>query len=165
MKLICKKTYSLVVGGTTTIGYSVDSEWEGLVKLSNGVGTYAIVKLAKPTPSEALRYVELVGGNELHVEKLIDASDGLLDSYRLEQQQELPKSAPEEPVRSSQEIIKQTEEVALAILRGLGYERLGTVKWGDELQGRPAQAWRLACEIQEILTDTDVANAIADVEG
>ena len=68
--------------------------------------------------------------------------------------------------RSDSEIVQQTEVLAavLALWKwGLELED-GSQPFRDTLNRKGAECWRLACEIQEMLTQTDVYNAVAIVD-
>ncbi len=92
--------------------------------------------------------------------------------YAVAQMQQRPLPAPQAqpadalPQRTEAEIVKQTEELAKYLLRW---------KWGLEPESPEAElrnsgnlkaqvCWNAACEIQELITDTDVENAVSELD-
>jgi ElaB/YqjD/DUF883 family membrane-anchored ribosome-binding protein len=71
------------------------------------------------------------------------------------------------PGRTDQQIVDQTEELGRFLLKeavGTGYHVAEGRNLRDMEHGRGAFAWRLACEIQEMLTATDPLNALANLQ-
>lgn len=70
-------------------------------------------------------------------------------------------------MRSNQEIIDQTNEVARIILASRGYiTEQGTAFHTEEAQKdiRMASSWQAACKISELLTETDPQEAVDELE-
>lgn len=73
-----------------------------------------------------------------------------------------------EPVgRSADQIVQQTDELALLLMREV-YQRKpagdSAPTLRDSADPRGQFCWRLACQIQEMLTNTDPENALAELE-
>lgn len=67
--------------------------------------------------------------------------------------------------RSDQEIVDQTEELA-RMLGSWAHNRAPApgVLMRDTLDPRGQSCWQMACKIQDLLTGTDVGNALAELE-
>lgn len=71
-------------------------------------------------------------------------------------------------MRTDQEIVDQTEELALNFMRyfydevPIGSEEPLTFR--DSKNTRAQRCWSAACFAQELLTQTDVSNAVAELE-
>lgn len=74
------------------------------------------------------------------------------------------KSAPTEPLRSDDEIVAQTEELAAMLLawRWEQQPESPDTQFRHSLNARAQNCWSAACRIQDMLTGTDAENA-ADV--
>lgn len=70
------------------------------------------------------------------------------------------------PMRTNEEIVEQTEELAAKLMLW---------RWGQEAEGKDFEyrysgnaraqgCWAAACKIQEMITGTDVQNAVAEVD-
>jgi hypothetical protein len=74
--------------------------------------------------------------------------------------------AQQEPGRTDLEIVDQTEELAGLLMRTFHRREkadpLSTFRGTQDI--RASQCWQIACEIQEMLTDTDPMNAVAEVD-
>lgn len=67
--------------------------------------------------------------------------------------------------RSDQEIVDQTEDLAARLLQWAFSAHLTEGQnFRDSMNARANSCWRMACEIQEMLTHTDVSNAVANLE-
>ena len=67
--------------------------------------------------------------------------------------------------RSDKELIEQTNELANKMLNTLGYKCQNEIfKFYKSNILRARLAWNLACLAQEFLTDTDIENALANLE-
>lgn len=66
-------------------------------------------------------------------------------------------------VRHPQEIIDQTNQVAQKIANWMGFE-LEHGEFHRATADRAQGIWKLACQIQEFMTETDVENALAEIE-
>ena len=70
-------------------------------------------------------------------------------------------------MRSAQDIVNQTNEIARIIYKGRGYAtKVGAVFHTETINRHPheRQCWQSACLIQELMTNTDVYDAIAELE-
>lgn len=69
-------------------------------------------------------------------------------------------------MRTDQEIVDQTNELARLCLRfiGTGYEVPEGHKFYEANDPRSQRAWKMACEIQEHMTATDPNDALANIE-
>lgn len=75
-----------------------------------------------------------------------------------------PQPAEQQP-RSAATIVEQTEQVAATLATALFGSELPAGENFRESENLRAQAcWRVAADIQEQLTDTDVENAVAEME-
>lgn len=69
--------------------------------------------------------------------------------------------------RTAQEIVDQTNEIARIIYARRGYQTpVGTEFHTETINRHPheTQCWEAACEIQELLTETDVNDALDELE-
>lgn len=66
--------------------------------------------------------------------------------------------------RSSQEIVDQTLEIAAVIYNYRGYVASPGFKFYQSKHPHEIGAWIAACEIQELITGTDVYDALSDLE-
>lgn len=67
--------------------------------------------------------------------------------------------------RSEQFLIEQTNQLANKMLNAIGYKcQDKNFKFYESNTPRAKLAWRLACIAQEFLTDTDIENALANLE-
>jgi hypothetical protein len=70
-------------------------------------------------------------------------------------------------MRTAQEIVDETNEVARRIYKAMGYVVPEGTDFHTEKPNRHPQevmCWELACDIQGLLTRTDVENALAELE-
>jgi hypothetical protein len=65
--------------------------------------------------------------------------------------------------RTDEEIIAQTEELAKMLALEDGWVRRSQRRWHESENPRTRKYWRMACIAQEILTNTDVENALANL--
>ncbi|MCG9124266.1 hypothetical protein LH460_06220 [Laribacter hongkongensis] len=70
---------------------------------------------------------------------------------------------PDSYPRKAQYIVDQTNEIAVLISTFMGYE-LTSGQFHKATATRGRAIWNLACEIQELMTDTDVENALQEIE-
>jgi hypothetical protein len=67
--------------------------------------------------------------------------------------------------RTDQQIVDQTEELAKFLLSWkYGHKPETTSPMRDAIHPKAEDSWEAACHVQEMLTATDVNNAIAEVE-
>jgi hypothetical protein len=79
----------------------------------------------------------------------------------------LPDAAPvQEPTyRTDQQIVDQTEELAKFLLSWkYGHVPETDKPMRDAIHPKAEDSWQAACRVQEILTDTDPMNAVAEVD-
>lgn len=75
-----------------------------------------------------------------------------------------PQEMKTVPVRSAQQIVDQTEELAALLMKEV-YQRHGEgIRFHESQNPRAQHVWRLACQIQELLTDTDPEDALMELE-
>ena len=70
-------------------------------------------------------------------------------------------------MRTDQEIIDQTNAIARIIYKGMGYQTPKGTEFHTEAVNRhphERSCWNSACEIQELMTDTEVQNCIDNLE-
>ena len=70
-------------------------------------------------------------------------------------------------MRTSQEIVDQTNAIARIIYKQMGYVApQGYEFHGETINRHPheRQCWRSACLIQELMTFTDAEDALSDIE-
>jgi hypothetical protein len=65
--------------------------------------------------------------------------------------------------RTDEEIVAQTEELAKTLALEDGWVRKSPRRWHESENPRTRKYWRMACIAQEILTNTDVENAVANI--
>lgn len=76
-----------------------------------------------------------------------------------------PAAPAEQPSRTDQEIVEQTERVAsLIALAFHGSVMEAGHTYRDTKNPKAALCWQVACKIQDELTQTDVENAITEIE-
>lgn len=68
------------------------------------------------------------------------------------------------PDRTNKQIVKQTNDLARAFYQALGYQVKEGYRFDRARHPQEIGMWRLACIAQEMLTDTDAENALAEVE-
>lgn len=68
------------------------------------------------------------------------------------------------PVRTDAEIVQQTEDLAALLANKFFQSTLLNGNFRDSVHPRGAACWAAACEVQELLTGTDVQNALANLE-
>lgn len=77
-----------------------------------------------------------------------------------------PEPVQQGPGRTDREIVDQTEELAGLLMRTFHRREkadpLSTFRGTQDI--RASQCWQIACQIQEMLTDTDPMNAVAEVD-
>jgi hypothetical protein len=89
----------------------------------------------------------------------------VVTTYYLEIDMEEARSEVGQPWRSDEEIVKQTEEVAALLLSRFHRGQLEDSKtFRHSLSHKVQECWNVACTIQEILTATDVSNAVHGVD-
>ena len=69
--------------------------------------------------------------------------------------------------RTAQEIVDQTNEIARIIYKGMGYTSPEGFEFHTETINRhphEENCWASACEIQELMTGTEVDDAIEELE-
>jgi hypothetical protein len=69
--------------------------------------------------------------------------------------------------RTAQEIVDQTNEIARIIYTNMGYRTpKGTEFHTEKINRHPNETlcWNAACEIQELMTHTDVNDALSELE-
>lgn len=74
-----------------------------------------------------------------------------------------PEESREE--RSAQMIVDQTNELARELYRIRGYEAPKGYRFDQATHPHEIEAWRGACEAQEMLTSTDPQDALDELEG
>ena len=70
-------------------------------------------------------------------------------------------------MRSSQEIVDQTNEISRIIYASRGYVvKDGFKFYGDSVNRHPHEesCWDAACQIQLLMTETDAEDALTDLE-
>jgi len=70
-------------------------------------------------------------------------------------------------MRTAQQIVDQTNEIARIIYKSRGYSvPVGTEFQTETIDRHPYErdCWQAACEIQELMTQTEVYNALCDLE-
>ena len=70
-------------------------------------------------------------------------------------------------MRSAKQIVAQTNEIARIIYASRGYQVPQGFEFHTETANRhphERQCWSAACQIQELLTETDVMNAVDEME-
>ena len=67
-------------------------------------------------------------------------------------------------MRTAQQIVDQTLEVARIIYHHRGYVVKEGFKFYESKHPHELQAWAAACEIQELLTNTDPEDALSEIE-
>lgn len=70
-------------------------------------------------------------------------------------------------MRSEKQIVEQTNELARQLYELRGFIAPKGFKFYEATRSREIEAWKGACIAQELLTETDVENALAelDIEG
>lgn len=68
-------------------------------------------------------------------------------------------------MRTPQEIVDQTNELARALYRLRGYVRPRKFRFDKATHPQEVEAWNGACEAQRLLTETDVDDALQELEG
>ena len=66
-------------------------------------------------------------------------------------------------MRSDKKIVKQTNQLALGLLRVQGWNMSEGYLCYESTNPRARLAWEMACVAQEILTKTEVVNAMANL--
>lgn len=70
-------------------------------------------------------------------------------------------------MRTAQQIVDQTNEIARLIYASRGYEVPEGTEFHTETVNRhpyETASWYAACRVQELMTDTDVQNAIDELD-
>lgn len=67
-------------------------------------------------------------------------------------------------MRTAKEILEQTNELAAKFYACWGYRSSPNFRFDLSNHGHEQIAWRQACIAQEILTDTDVDDALSEIE-
>ena len=78
---------------------------------------------------------------------------------------ELRERAEGKGGRTAQEIVNQTNELARELYRLRGYVRPRGYRFDTATHPHEVQAWEGACEAQRLLTETDVDDALQELEG
>lgn len=78
---------------------------------------------------------------------------------------ELRERAEGKGGRTAQEIVNQTNELARELYRLRGYVRPRNYRFDKATHPQEVEAWNGACEAQRLLTDTDVDDALQELEG
>lgn len=94
-------------------------------------------------------------------DRTTERSDAVFMAKLLREAQE---QGEEYKPRSAQEIVDQTLEVSRIIYRHRGYVVPEGFKFYESKHPHEIQAWSAACEIQEILTNTDPEDALCELE-
>lgn len=68
------------------------------------------------------------------------------------------------PVRTDAEIVAQTEALADKFAAMDGWRRISDRPWHASTNPRSMRYWKQACLAQEVLTNTDVDNAVAGLQ-
>ena len=67
-------------------------------------------------------------------------------------------------MRTPQEIVDQTNELARELYRLRGYVVAEGYRFDKATHPQEVEAWNRACEAQRLLTDTDVDDALQELE-
>jgi len=67
-------------------------------------------------------------------------------------------------MRSDQEILDQTNELARKLYLIRGYEVPVGYRFDQATHGHEIEAWNGACEAQLLLTDTDIENVLSELD-
>lgn len=67
-------------------------------------------------------------------------------------------------MRTAREIVDQTITIADIIYASRGYVQVKGFKYWLSKHPHEIQAWDAACQIQELMTDTDPEDALAELE-
>lgn len=67
-------------------------------------------------------------------------------------------------MRTAREIVDQTIKIASIIYASRGYVSPDGFKFWESKHPHELQAWDAACKIQELMTDTDPEDALAELE-
>lgn len=73
-------------------------------------------------------------------------------------------NTPPEVIRTPQEIVEQTIEIARIIYRSRGYTSPPGFRFWESRHPHETEAWAAACEIQELMTNTDPEDALSELE-
>lgn len=68
-------------------------------------------------------------------------------------------------MRTDQDIVARTEELAAALNDWRWGGKLGSGTYRDSGNVKAQWCWQMACRAQEILTDTDPENSVAELVG
>ena len=108
----------------------------------------------------------------VHANTAIEMIDAILKEHPAAQPATEKSSAVQQqpvqqgPGRTDREIVDQTEELAGLLMRTFHRREkadpLSTFQGTQDI--RASQCWQIACQIQEMLTDTDPMNAVAEVD-
>lgn len=66
--------------------------------------------------------------------------------------------------RTAQEIVNQTNELARELYRLRGYVRPRSYRFDKATHPQEVEAWNGACEAQRLLTETDVDDALQELD-
>ena len=107
-------------------------------------------------------------GHNVHgaLSGLIGATDNLREAIGSPMAQSAPVAEDASPHRTDAEIVAQTEELARYLLSwGFNHEHvLGAPATRNSEHPFALRAWDAACHIQDLLTQTDVWNAVAELD-
>lgn len=67
-------------------------------------------------------------------------------------------------MRTAREIVDQTNDIAGIIYAARGYKTPEGLKFWESKHPHELSAWAAACEIQELLTNVDAEDALAELE-
>lgn len=71
---------------------------------------------------------------------------------------------PATPGRTSQQIVNQTNELALQYYKMYGYVAPDGYRFDKAPHQREAMMWKLACRAQEMLTNTSPDDCLTDLD-
>lgn len=85
--------------------------------------------------------------------------------HKFDEDECVPENPPliPAPARTEEEIVEQTEHLADKFAEMDGFLRNSKRRWFDAMSPRGIHYWKMACLAQEILTQTDVENAVASI--
>lgn len=69
-----------------------------------------------------------------------------------------------EEIKTPQDVINETIEVALELYSFLGYEAKPGFKFWESKHPTEVMVWAMACAMMERFTDTDPEDALAELE-
>lgn len=68
-------------------------------------------------------------------------------------------------LRTDQEIVDQTKQLASDFYKMMGYEQAPDYNWRDASHPQERLCWAMACHAQDLLTETDAEEALNECEG